>query len=47
MNPLDSALDQSDDEFLYDYREPTEKEIDEMLLENAEVLEENGKTVIG
>lgn len=27
--------------------EPTEEEIEEMLLENAEVIEEKGKSVLG
>ncbi|XKL65056.1 hypothetical protein PGB90_005142 [Kerria lacca] len=40
-------LDQSENEYLDEYHEPTEQEIDQMLLENAEIIEENGKNVLG
>ncbi|XP_065207721.1 myb-like protein X [Planococcus citri] len=38
--------DQSEDEYS-EFHEPTEDEINQMLLENAEVIEEKGKNVIG
>lgn len=42
-----SCEEQSDEDFGEELHEPTEEEIEQMMLENAEVLEEKGKTVIG
>lgn len=46
MMTLNITTDQSDDEYA-EYQEPTEQDIERMLLENAEVIEENGKNVLG